>query len=112
MQPQKAPATMRAARRPWKPGARRHAIEAKAAAPVARPITRSFPYRSPSGPNTTCIKPYATAKPVTTSAAAPMPMPKSLAMRGSSASVTRIEAALANAASARRMIVGFKEGRG
>ena len=51
-------------------------------------------------------------KPVTTAAAFAMPMLKSAAMRGSSASVTRIEAALANAASERRKIGSFNEGSG
>ncbi len=69
---------------------------------------RSLPMRSPSGPNRICIAPYATAKPVITHEALAIPTSNSRARRGSNASVTRIEAELANAPRARRTMVRFK----
>ncbi len=75
-------------------------------------MTRSFPCRSPSGPNTSCSSPYTMANTVTVFEAEARPTPYSPERRTSRASITRIEAALAKAASDRRTMVLFGESGG
>src|SRR5262249_27199718 len=65
---------------------------------------RYFPKRSPSGPISSCVDPWAITYPVTTTEATPTEVPKSLAICGRSESVTRTCAWLANPAIARSTI--------
>ena len=93
-----APANARAASSVDKVGAAAHASAVAVLAAHAQVTTRTLPKRSPAGPNTICRTPYASANEVMTYDAIATVTLYSSAIRGSDGSVTRKEAALANAA--------------